>query len=167
MLVVPVPYVTPEGAERNLRFSQGAKRRIAQRFGAKQNIAEILQKEGDDAIVECAYAMMYDEDGKPPSDLSLDRFYEAFRPDQMVELLAAVMSAVTQGETPKNELEALFGKMMSLREESMRSEIQRIIGPGFGASVGSASDLQNVSSGGQRRKRSKPASSATTSNSSE
>lgn len=155
MLVVPIPYTTPDGAERNLRFSQGAKRRIANRFGAAKSLDQIMREEGDNAILEFAYFMMYDEDGKPPSDLTLDRFFEAFAPQGMPCLIAACMSAVVQGETPKNELETLLNQMLTMQTDALQSEIQRMIGSGSGASPGSVSASPNESSGGSRRKNSR------------
>jgi hypothetical protein len=151
MLVVPVPYMTPDGAERNLRFSQGAKRRIAARFGAAKSLEAIMAEHGDNAILEFAYFMMYDEDGKAPADLTLDRLFESFAPQGMTGLIAACMSAVVQGETPKNEVETMLSTLMNMQTEQIQSEILRKIGSGSGASVGIVSDSPKESSGGSRR----------------
>ena len=145
MLVVPVPFTTPDGAERNLRFSQGAKRRMNLRFGVGKSVPDILKEHGDNAILECAYFMMYDEDGKPPADLTVDRLFEQLAPQQMTELLAAVMSAMTQAETPKNELETLLKRAQDL---TVQSEIQKLIVSGSGVSADSVSDSVSESSGG-------------------
>ena len=145
MLVVSVPYTTPDGAQRNLRFSQGAKRRMNLRFGVGKSVPDILKEHGDNAILECAYFMMYDKDGNPPENLSLDALFEQFPPQQMTELLAAVMSAMTQAETPKNELETL---LKTVQDMAIQTEIQKLTGIGSGVSAGSVSDSESESSGG-------------------
>jgi hypothetical protein len=155
MLVVPVPYTTPDGAERNLRFSQGAKRRIATRFGAAKPLDQIMADHGDNAILEFAYFMMYDPDGKPPADLTLDQFFENFAPQGMTELIAACMSAVVQGETPKNELETMLSTLMKTQTEQIQSEIMKRTSLGSGPSEGKVSDSPKTNSGGSPRKNSK------------
>jgi hypothetical protein len=160
MIVNPVPFTTPDGAERNLRFSQGAKRRIGNRFGARKPIQQIMQEHGEDSIIEIAWLLMFDEDGKPP-DITLDRFFETFPPGAMLDLMSSVMSAISNAETPKNEIETLFNQVMALDTEMLKSEILKMIGSGSGASAGSVSESPSVNSGGSRRGRSKPSSIAT------
>jgi hypothetical protein len=163
MIVNPVPFTTPDGAERNLRFSQGAKRRIGNRFGARKPIQEIMQEHGEDSIIEIAWLLMFDEDGKPPG-ITLDRFFETFPPAQMLDLMSSVMSAISNAETPKNEIETLLKKVMTLDTEMLKSEILKMTGSGSGASAGSVSESPSVNSGGLRRGKSKLSLTDTTKN---
>lgn len=133
-----VTYTTPDGVERILRFTLGARRRIAEWFN-EPDVIVILQKISDGALPDIAYAMMYDAAGDPPEGLDRKTFAESL--DDGVPLLAAVMSAVGKGATPKNELEAML-------REAKQKETTRLIGSVFGASPDIASISAQVNSGG-------------------
>lgn len=132
-----VTYTTPDGVERELRFTLGARKRIAEKFGMP-DIKGIFATFGDGALPDLAYAMMFDAHGKPPA---LDIVEFAENTDDPLPLLAALMSAATKGRTPKNELEALLRKAQQM-------EVEKLIGSTFGASPDSASDSQLKNSGG-------------------
>src|SRR5690348_5984389 len=101
-----VSYTTPDGVERPLRFTLGARKRIAEKFG-EPNLQRIFVKFGDGALPDIAYALMFDEKGKPPADLDPAELAERLTDDEAVALLAAVMSAASKGKVEKKELEAL------------------------------------------------------------
>lgn len=131
----PVTLTTPDGVSRELRDTPGARKRIFERY-QESNFLKIAQERGDWALFEVAYLMMYDRKGRPPADLTLDEFMENTPTSARTEILATVMSAVTNGEKPKNELEALL------------AEQEKLIGSTSGASPSSASDSQIANSGG-------------------
>src|SRR5689334_15793909 len=108
--ITPVKFTTPDGVERNLRFTFGAQRRIVERLGC--GAAEALRKYDSGALPELLYACMFDEQAKPPADFDPIAFAESADPEQAPELMAAFMAAVTKGKVPKNELEALIRKQM-------------------------------------------------------
>lgn len=134
--VKPVLLTTGDGVEREIRFTLGARKRMAERFGT-ESLQEILNRLGDGAVSGLVYCCMYDRDGKPPAGLAEEAFAEMLPGNASGELLATFFSAVTQGEVPKNVIEARI--TAALRES--------IIGSGSGASEPSASDLPPPISG--------------------
>jgi hypothetical protein len=130
-----VTLTTPDGVSREMRDTPGARKRIFDRYG-EPNFIEIARSKGDWALFEVAYLMMYDRKGKPPEGLSLDEFMETASASSRTELLAAIMSAVSNGEKSKNELEALL------------TQAEKSIGSVSGVSAGSVSDSASESSGG-------------------
>jgi hypothetical protein len=112
MPIAEVPYTTPDGVERSLRFTLGSRKRIAERF-KEPDLKKVMALYGDGALPEIAYCMMYDEKGKPPKGLDAEEFAESLDEDAAVPLLAAVMSAADRGRTPKNELEAMLRETMA------------------------------------------------------
>ena len=130
-----VTLVTPDGVSREMRDTPGARKRIYDRYG-EPNFIEIARMKGDWALFEVAWLMMHDRKGKPPEGLTLDEFMETASSASRTELLAAIMSAVSNGEKSKNELEALL------------TQAEASIGSASGPSAGSASDSVNESSGG-------------------
>lgn len=133
-----VTYTTPDGVERVLRFTLGARKRIADAFGIP-DIQAIFAKYGDGALPQLAFAMMFDANGDAPGGLDVVQFAEGV--DDPLPLLAALMSAATKGATPKNVLEALLRKAQQM-------EVEKLIGSTFGASPDSASESQPKNSGG-------------------
>lgn len=127
--VNPVKYTAPDGVERLLRFTLGARRRIAAEFGTA-NIQQILQTYDFGAVPRLVYQCLFDERGKAP-DITVEQFEEIFPADNDIaaEALAALISAATQGVTEKNEIEAQI-------KENLRS----LTGSGSGLSESSASD---------------------------
>lgn len=142
----PVTFTTPDGVERILRFTLGARKRIAERFH-ELSIQVVLNRLGEGAVPEIAYCMMFDEAGDPPKDLDAKRLCEGL--DDGIPLLAAIMAAVSKGALPKNELEALL-------REAQEMEAKKLIGSVFGRLLDSASKSQQQSSGGAPTENSTP-----------
>jgi hypothetical protein len=134
--VTPVLLRDHLGVERELRFTPGARKRIAERFGT-ENLMQVSKDKGDWALYEAAYSMMYDKKGQPPEGLSLEEWMENCSGSETKELAAAILSAVSQGKTPKNEI-------MEMLEAAERGQIGLLSGP----TVASASDSPTPSSGG-------------------
>lgn len=147
--------VCPDGAERRVRYSQGAKRRITERFGGL-SIQQILSEHGDAALASLVYACLYDEEGKPPADLTLAQFEEMLPGDSTNELFATLAETMSQGAARKNEVEALLQEAESRRTGSTP-----------GASGGSVSDSATESSGGSLTQSSRPSANDTASSSGE
>ncbi|MHA2265148.1 MAG: hypothetical protein ACXAEN_22365 [Candidatus Thorarchaeota archaeon] len=104
--VKTVTLTTADGVERELRCTPGALKRIADEFGSS-DFGKLAAERGDWVIFYVAYYMMYDADGNPP-DLTLGRFLEETPSDATEEVLAAVLSAASQGRKEKNELATLI-----------------------------------------------------------
>jgi hypothetical protein len=141
-----VTFTTPDKVERVLRFTLGARKRIAEMF-KEPNIQTVLNQFGDGALPDLAYCMMFDAAGDPPKGLDVKRFAEEL--DDATPLLAAIMSAVSKGAAPKNELEALLRKAQEM-------EAEKLIGSILGRSPFSASESQQPSSGGVPTENSTP-----------
>ena len=101
--VTPVLLRDHLGVERELRFTPGARKRIADRFGT-ENLMQIAADKGDWALYEAAHLMMFDTKGQPPEGLPLEEWMENCSGSETKELAAAILSAVSQGKTPKNEI---------------------------------------------------------------
>jgi hypothetical protein len=112
--VKPVSLTTPEGVERNLRATPGAMKRMADQFGTS-DVMQLGVEKGDWVIFYLAYYMMYDEEGKPPNDLTLNAFIENSSSDDIEEILAAVLAAASQGKTEKNVLAAQIHELVESR----------------------------------------------------
>jgi hypothetical protein len=117
--VNPVQYTGPDGVVRLLRFTLGARRRIAAEFGTA-NIQQILQQFDFGAVPRLVYQCLYDDKGKAP-EITIEQFEEVFPSDTDVAIgaLAAFMSAATQGQTEKNEIEARIKKKLEEEAESL------------------------------------------------
>lgn len=131
-----------EEVERELRFTLGARKRIEDKFG--KGLLQALKEQGYGALPDILYALMHDRKGKPP-DFDVEELRENLPADGGVEILAAVMSAATQGQTPKNEIEAL---LKLEQEKEARKMLEELIGSGSGVSADSASGSPTDSSGG-------------------
>ncbi len=137
----PVTYKTPDGVERNLRFTLGARKRIAIAFpGCASDVQAAIREYGDGALPEIAYACMYDENGEPPAGLTAAGLAESLDGDDTVGLMAAILSAAAKGKTPKNEIEAMLRK-------ARQEETQNQPGISSGASPASASESLPPNSG--------------------
>jgi hypothetical protein len=134
--VTPVTFISPDGVERQVRFTLGARKRIHALYGTS-DIARALDQQGDAAAVGMLHACMYDEKGNPP-EVSLSELEESLTGDSAVEIISTLMSAATQGRTPKNEIEAVLLKAMGLETQT---------GSTSGASVDTASDSPTPTSG--------------------
>jgi hypothetical protein len=135
-LVQPVTITTPDGVERELRFTLGARKRIAEIFGC--GLKEALAKFDAGAFPGVLWALMHNSEGKPP-DVSMDWLSENLPSDSSTEVLAAIMSAATQGKTPKKVIEDL---LKAAQEAGMRS-----IGFNSGDSVSKLSEFPTPTSG--------------------
>lgn len=155
--ITPVKYTTPDGVERALRFTFGAQRRIVERLGC--TAVEALQKYENAALPDMLYACMFDEYGKPPLDLDPVVFAETADPESAAEMMAAFMSAVTKGKSPKNELEAL------IREAMEKQFSLTTFGSQLGVSLESASGSPTQSSGTLRNGNSTPSAISSVTNS--
>lgn len=163
--VTPVPYTCPDGVERLLRSTRGAKQLMGEKFGRDKSLIDILNERGDDALIDIAIFMMYDDQGNPP-DITPKRFAFAMpqTTDATAGLMAAVMSALSQGQTPKNELEA---RVKDFLETQARAETEKLMSLVSGPSADSASDSQTASTGGDTAKRKSKRSSIDTESKSE
>jgi len=111
--VSPVTIETPDGVKRELRFTLGARKRIAEIF--RMQMTEALNKLGDGAIPGILWALLHDSDGKPP-EVSITWLEENLPADAATELHAAIMSAVVQGKTSKKDIEDLLRAIQEARK---------------------------------------------------
>lgn len=144
--VTPVSFVTPDGVERVLRSTYGARKRLADRFGAGKSLQGILNEHGETALPAILYSLLFDEKGKPP-DVTLEELEEMLPPQALPEIMAAILACLSQGEVEKNDLEALMKRAL---EEHQTERVRELTGSGSGVSVPpiSASDSQTNNSGG-------------------
>ena len=140
--VTAVSITTPDGVERELRFTLGARKRIHEIFGF--GFQEALDKFDYGAFPGILYALMHDSTGKPP-DVTIEWLAENLPADSSNEILASIMSAGSQGKASPKEIEALL-----IQAQLAASEAERLkrIGSTSGPSVHSASASQPASSGG-------------------
>lgn len=104
--VTPIPLTLPDGVTRELRFTLGARKRIQDRLGLDLNSA--LQKYDAGALPDILYSLMHDAKGNPPLDITPNELAETLGTDSTVEIMAAIMSAATQGKLSKNVLEPII-----------------------------------------------------------
>ena len=140
--VTPVTITTPDGVERELRFTLGARKRIHEIFGF--GFQEALDKYDSGAFPGILYALMHDSTGKPP-DVTIEWLAENLPADSSNEILASIMSAGSQGKASPKEIEALLAQAQQAAAEAER--LKRI-GSTSGPSVRSASVLLPPTSGG-------------------
>ena len=107
-----VPFTTPDGVERALRWTYGAEILASKRFGL--DLSAAMDKDPG-VLPAMVYLAMYDEDGQPPADLTEVRFLNSLAPDAVPELAAAWLEAKTQGKQKKTDtlplLQAQFAKL--------------------------------------------------------
>jgi hypothetical protein len=137
--VTPVTFTTPDGVERKLRATQGARLRIYERFG--KHVQEVLNTYGDAAFADILFALMHDEKGKPPKGLTVEELRESLPMDSGAEIMAVIMAAFSQGKSDPNELRALL-------EKAMETQTQTTTGSSSTDSVHSASESPLSNSGG-------------------
>ncbi len=140
--VTPVTITTPDGVERELRFTLGARKRIHEIFGF--GFQEALDKYDSGAFPGILYALMHDSSGKPP-DVTIEWLSENLPADSSTEILASIMSAGSQGKASPKEIEALLAQAQQAAAEAER--LKRI-GSTSGPSVRSASESLPLTSGG-------------------
>lgn len=103
--VTPVTITTPDNVERELRFTFGARKRISDIFGC--DLMAALNKYDSGAFPGVLFALMHDANGNPPS-VTEAWLSENLPIEAANEILAAIMSAATQGKTEKKYIEALL-----------------------------------------------------------
>jgi hypothetical protein len=136
--VVPILMTMPDGTERPLRATLGARKRIKNHFN-ESNIQVILTTGGDEALAEIIYFMLFDEKGNPPS-VSMAEFNESFPWASGTQLLALVLSAFSQGKTDPKEMEEQLLKLQAL-------DLETTTGSTSGPSAESPSDSATETSG--------------------
>lgn len=104
-VVKPIVISLPDGSERELRFTLGARKRIQEIFG--MDLKAALEKHQDGALPRILFALMHDADGNPPA-VSINWLEENLPADSAVEVMAAIVSAAGQGKVSKKEIEDLM-----------------------------------------------------------
>lgn len=167
--VKPITHTFPDGVERTLRPTHGAHRRIETVFG--MNYLEAMKAKGADALPEILFALMHDEKGKPPADLTIDSLIEMipYEADAVLEMSAVVHACFTNGRREKKELIQIARDHLKEMEEQMEAELAaKANGSSSGVSAPKPSDsATNNSGGGISIVKSKPESSDTPINSTE
>ena len=131
--------MTPDGVERFLRSTRGSKSLMRQKFGPNKDITEVLNEFGEEAMFDIAYFMMFDQNGNPPEGLTVTQFMHMTpnTNEATASVMAAIMSAVTQGKVEKKEIEPL---MLAELDRATERETTRIMTSISGPSVSSDSD---------------------------
>lgn len=137
--VKAVALALPEDNECELRFTLGAKKKIVDHFG--MSLQDALNKYDSGAFPFIIWALAHTPKGKPTVDLDWLENSLPSDADSTAEMMAAIMSAGTQGKTPKNEIEALI-------KAQMEGQQPKTTGSTSSASALSASDSVDASSGG-------------------
>lgn len=158
MAVHPVTITTPDQVSRVLRLTFGAQKRISDRVGNPEipEVAKDLANASDlytinyiaSNLVDLAYCLVYNEDGTPPSDLTLEKMREMYPPDDP-ELFGAVVEAMSRGKKKQQE--------MSKALQGLEDALIKTIGSRSGASPESTSTSKVL----RRRRKSSRASSGT------
>lgn len=138
--VKPTPFTTPDGVERELRNTHGAKKRIMQLFGMPWR--EALNKYDSGAFPEILFALMHDVNGQPPEGITVLYLAENMSDTDSPEVMGAIMEALTNGAIEKKAYATAMRKVLKEQLEKM------LIGSNSGASALSASDSLTSSSGG-------------------
>ena len=129
--VKPVVLDTPSGPI-ELRWTAGASRRLTQRFGGLEGV-------GDDptSMAEACWYLMFDEDGKSPDGLSVERWLESIplTEESMLEFAAALGAAIA-------------GKEKNVVRVEARELIEKQTGSASSPSPASVSASTESSSGG-------------------
>ena len=126
--VKSVPFTTPDDVERELRFTNGSRRRIAERFGSHEFV-EIVNTQGEGALSGLLFACMFDEEGEPPEDLTEKKLAEMLPGDESEEQFAAFLSCVSQGRQSKNELAAAMREAMKEAQAKAQKSTGSTTGP--------------------------------------
>jgi len=133
-VVKPVTFTTPDGVERQLRCTLGARRIIQDLF--QMTLKEALDKYDSAAFPEVLWALMHDDKGAAP-DVSIDQLKFSLAAEDSPEIFAAILAAMGNGKTEKNVIEASIRGAMA----------RKLTGSSSGASQQGSSDSQTQSSG--------------------
>lgn len=153
--VTPVTITTPDGVERELRFTLGARKRINEIFGC--GMKEALDKFDAGAFPGVLFALMYDREGKPP-DVTIAWLEENLPSDASNEIMAAIMSSAVQGKTPKKDIEDLLRAANELQLRQMQGGTGLSSGP---SAPRSSESMIETSGGDSSSAKSKPESNGT------
>jgi hypothetical protein len=137
--IKPTRFVTPDGVEREIRYTFGAQKRFFDRFS--KNLIPALQEHSQAEVLPFAlWACLYDANGKPPADLTLETLSESLNPGDDLEILSVLMEAMSQGSIEK--------KTIRQRMEAVRQkEIEALIGSSTNPSPSSDSESASANSG--------------------
>lgn len=130
--VTPVKLTLPDGVERELRFTLGAQKLIVDLTGML--LRDALNKYDSGAFPEILYALMHDEEGEPPA-VSLKWLRNNLPLTAAPEIMAAILSAMVQGQAPKNEIEALVKKEMESQNQNQNGSLSSASPPSASGSV--------------------------------
>ncbi len=152
--VKPVVLDTPSGPI-ELRWTAGASRRLTQRFGG-------LEKVGDDptSMAEACWYLMFDEDGKPPDGLSVERWLESIplSEESMLEFAAALGAAISGKEknVVRVEAETLVEKQTGSDSTPSPTNVSASPGESSGGDTPSKKSTHSPTSGESSKKPSTP-----------
>jgi hypothetical protein len=141
--VKPIILTMPDGVDRELRFTSGAKKRIVDYFGT--GLKDAMDKYDDGALPAILFALMHNGKGEPPAGITEAELAEMLDPADSPEVLAAIMSASSQGQKTKNELEPLIREEMKKRAAM---ELAKMSGFASGVFAPDLSGLPTNNSGG-------------------
>jgi len=116
--VKPVVFVTPDGVERKLRSTAGARKLISDHFGMP--LKDALNKYDSGAFPVVLWALMHDEDGNPPAGLTVSRlaFTLGDDADTRAEIMAVIAAAYSNGKLEKNEAKAAILRAIEVQANS-------------------------------------------------
>lgn len=142
--VKPTPFTTPDGVERELRFTLGARKRIVDAFGMQLKGA--LDKYDSAAFPEVLFALMHDQHGKPPAGITVEYLAENLPDSDRVEIMVTIMAASSNGKLEKKALEPILRKAMSAEMDT--GSKSGVSAPNFSDSLtnNSGGDTSNVKS---------------------
>lgn len=128
-VVQPISYQTPDDVERELRFTAGSRRRIAERFGSP-DIRVVLNEHDAGAIPGLLYSCLFDSQGQPPNDLTEAQLAEMLPGDEADDQLATFFTAMAQGRKEKKEFLAMIREVLQIGEpNSANSGVSQLIPP--------------------------------------
>lgn len=112
--------ITPDGVERELRFTLGAEKRIHDLYG-KPTMA-VFQDQGDSAIPGLVWAMLHDAKGNPPVGYdSPAALAEEICPQDRVEYGAALLHAISNCSVEKKTIETALKTAMGISQDLIGS----------------------------------------------
>lgn len=136
-----IPITTPDGVLREARLVAGAVKRVCERFG-HSDFQRIAAEKGQWIYVEILYYLLYDHRGNPPAGLDLDWLMENSSPSFVVEAMATIVDAWTEGASSKNAVEALYNGMRKEALSQLTGSLSKLL-------PHSASDSRATNSGGE------------------
>lgn len=135
--VKPTPFTTPDGVQRELRSTPGARKLIVDLTGMQLKPA--LDKYDSGAYPEILFALLHDSKGNPPDGITVEYLRWNLSDSDGVEIMASIMAAYSNGKLEKKDLEPMLKKAMSAETGT---------GSKSGASAPSSSESPTNNSGG-------------------